>query len=130
MGDIRAEIQEAKAKKARGEPLTLRERRIINLHIWNKGESGCPGGRELSITSEIKRALEKVPRGKKKTRLQLLVTAILEKAIKKKDVKLMAEIWRHIDGMPKQAVDVQGKIETATWSELLKKIEDKNANSK
>ena len=130
MGDIRAEIQEAKDKKARGEPLTLRERRIINLHIWNKGESGCPGGRELSITSEIKRALEKVPRGKKKTRLHELVTAILEKAIKKKDVKLMAEIWRHIDGMPKQAVDVQGKIETATWSELLKKLEDKNANNR
>ncbi len=71
-----------------------------------KGQSGNPEGRPegsgVSITTEIKRRLELIPKGEKATNLQLLLDVILEEAIKKKDKTMITKIWNYIDGMPAQ----------------------------
>ncbi len=66
---------------------------------------GRPKG-SLSITAEIKRKLEEVPKGKKKSALSSLVDVILEKALVQKDEKTIRMIWNYVDGQPKAKMDL------------------------
>ena len=71
---------------------------------------GRPIGAGISITTEIKRALETKPEGQKLTHLQLIVQRILKKAIVDGDSATIKQVWNYIDGMPKQSVQLEGEI--------------------
>lgn len=75
---------------------------------FNKGQSGNPNGRpkgSISITTRIKRELQKMPRGQKITYLEALIKKILKKAIVDEDKETIKLIWNYVDGMPKQALE-------------------------
>lgn len=78
--------------------------------LFKKGESGNPDGRPkgsgISITTEIKRKLEEVPEGQKKTYLQLLISRIMKDAIQDGDGQMISKIWAYVDGMPKESKDI------------------------
>jgi len=76
---------------------------------WKKGQSGNPDGRpvgSISVTSMVKRKLQEIPEGQKKTYLEILVSKILQKAIVDGDQQLIRAIWAYSDGMPRQGVDI------------------------
>ena len=77
---------------------------------FKEGVSGNPKGKPrgtgISITTEIKRMLEKCPDGQKATYLQLLLNRILKKAIQEGDQQMITRIWNYVDGMPKQSADI------------------------
>ena len=78
-----------------------------------KGNPGGPGnkGGNVSITTRIKQELQKCPEGEdKRTYLELLVRRILKKAIVEGDQIMIKSIWNYIDGMPKQALDLEGEL--------------------
>jgi hypothetical protein len=69
---------------------------------------GRPKGSGISITTAIKRELEKRPEGQdKSTYLDLLVKRIMKKAIQEGDQQTIKQIWNYVDGMPQQNVDLQ-----------------------
>lgn len=65
---------------------------------------GRPKGAGISITTEIKRKLQEIPEGQKKTYLQILIDRILKQAIVDGDDTMIKNIWNYIDGMPKQTM--------------------------
>lgn len=70
---------------------------------WKKGESGNPAGRpagSVSITAEIKRKLQEVPDGQKKSYLELLINRILKQAVVDGNEQMIKQIWNYIDGPP------------------------------
>ena len=94
-----SEVTESKQKKVVRPP-----------HLYKKGQSGNPAGRPkgsgLSITTEIKRELDKIPQGQKATNLQLLIKKILKLAIEEDDKVMIKNIWNYVDGLPKQSTEV------------------------
>jgi len=82
----------------------------LEENIWKPGQSGNPAGRPkgsgLSITTEIKRELDKIPQGQKATNLQLLIKKILKLAIEEDDKVMIKNIWNYVDGLPKQSTEV------------------------
>jgi hypothetical protein len=64
--------------------------------------AGKPKGAGISITTEIKRKLEEIPKGQKSTYLQLLIARIMKQAIQDGDQQMIKNIWNYIDGMPVQ----------------------------
>ena len=102
-------------------------------YLFQKGQSGNPAGRPpgagISITTEIKRKLEEMPKGSKATNLQMLLDVILDEAIKKKDKIMIGKIWNYIDGMPQQKTDLTtaGKPIPILDSDVYKDNSDKEA---
>jgi len=78
-------------------------------HLFKPGQSGNPNGRPkgsgISITTAIKKELEKVPKGQTATYLELIVKRILKNAIEDGDQNAIKQIWNYIDGMPKQSIE-------------------------
>jgi len=66
---------------------------------------GRPKGAGISITTAIKRELEKVPEGQKSTYLELLVKKILKKGIVEGNDQTIKNIWNYVDGMPKETIE-------------------------
>lgn len=73
--------------------------------------NGRPRGSGISITTEIKKKLEEIPEGHKKSYLQKLVDSILRKAIIDGDATMQTKIWNYIDGMPKQDIKFNGDLD-------------------
>ena len=102
-------------------------------YLFQKGQSGNPDGRPpgsgISITTEIKRKLDEMQPGSRKTNLQALLEVILEKALKAKDQQMITRIWNYIDGMPQQKTDVTsgGKPIPILDSDVYKDNSDKEA---
>jgi hypothetical protein len=71
----------------------------------NINREGRPKG-SFSITSEIKKKLEEVPEGQKKSYLLLLIDRIMKQAIIDGDSRMIEKIWAYIDGMPKQSLEM------------------------
>jgi len=69
--------------------------------------NGRPTGSGVSITTEIKKKLEEVPKGEKATYLQLLLTKILTLAVEKGDQTMIRNIWNYVDGMPLQKIEAE-----------------------
>lgn len=93
-----------------------------------EGGPGRPKG-SISITSAVKRKLEEIPEGQKKSYLEAFVTSMFYKAINEKDVQAQKMIWDQVDGKAKESIDhtTQGeKInDTSQKLELLaKKLSD------
>lgn len=70
--------------------------------------NGRPKGAGISITTAIKRELEKIPEGQKATYLDLLVKKILKKGIVDGDGMTIKQLWNYIDGMPRQNIGLDG----------------------
>ena len=80
-----------------------------------KGQSWNPKGRPkgtISVTSAIKRRLNKIPKGERKKWLEKMVDTIMEEGITNKNDKLLKLLWNYVDGMPKQTLeaDLTGTI--------------------
>jgi len=88
-------------KKRGGKPFKKGDKRI--------NRKGRPKGAGISITTEIKRELESIPKGHKSTYLQLLIKKILKKAILDGDGNTIRQIWSYVDGMPKQFIEQEFK---------------------
>jgi hypothetical protein len=71
-------------------------------------KNGRPKGAGISITTAIKRELEKIPEGQKSTYLDLLVKKILKNGIVDGDQQTIKNIWNYVDGMPTQKNILQG----------------------
>jgi hypothetical protein len=72
-----------------------------------KGVSGNPNGRPkgISITAMVKDKLKEKPEGQdEKTYADLIISAILKKALKDNDTNMLKTVWQYIDGMPKQTI--------------------------
>ena len=79
---------------------------------FKKGVSGNPKGRpegSVSIVEGIKRKLMEIEPENKKTYLELFLNSYFRKAIKDKDSQLMRDLVNRIDGMPKQAMELDIK---------------------
>lgn len=75
---------------------------------FTPGTSGNPEGRPaFSITEMIKKKLQEISPGNKKTYLENLIIVILNKAIVQQDEKMLKLIWNYMDGMPKQDIKVR-----------------------
>jgi len=72
---------------------------------------GRPKGSGISLTTEIKKKLDEVPKDSKATYLQQLLDTIMTLAIKDKDQQMIKNIWNYIDGMPRQKTDLTSKGE-------------------
>ena len=56
--------------------------------------------------TEIKKKLDEVPDGQKKTYLELLINRILKQAVVDGDVQMLKTIWAYVDGMPRERKDI------------------------
>ena len=109
-------------KKTRGAPPEF---------LFKKGQSGNPAGRppgSISITTEIKKKLNEIPEGQKKTYLELLINRILKLGVVDGNEQMIKQIWAYIDGMPKERRDITSggeKIMTAETNPAIKELADK-----
>lgn len=72
------------------------------------GNTANPNGRPpgtLSLVSLLKKHLEEVPDGDKRTRAELFIRQTLSKAMKG-DPSSEKLVWQYIEGLPQQKVDV------------------------
>jgi len=83
---------------------------------------GRPKGAGISITTEIKRELESIPKGHKASYLQLLIKQILKKAILDGDGDMIKQIWNYLDGKPKESIDITDRTELEMLKTKLKKL--------
>ena len=95
----------------KGREETDKKETIDKPWLFKAGQSGNPKGRPkgqgLSITSEIKRELAKVPKGDKANKLSQLIKVIFDKALIDKDEKTISKIWAYVDGLPRQQTDIK-----------------------
>jgi len=85
---------------------------------FKKGQSGNSKGRpkgSLSLVSLLKEELEKfIKTADKKVRVtyaKALIKKVLKKAIVDEDIQMMKDILNRVDGMPKQAIEMDNKGE-------------------
>ncbi len=90
---------------------------------------GRPKGSGVSITTAIKRELEKIPPGQDKaTYLDLLVKRIMKKAIQEGDQQTIKQMWNYVDGMPQQSTDITTNGENINVA-LVQFIDEKPTNN-
>ena len=65
---------------------------------------GRPVG-SVSIVAELKKKLEEIPEGEKKTYLEKIVKVYLDKALNDKDTKILTDIIDRIDGKALQKIN-------------------------
>lgn len=74
---------------------------------FKKGQSGNPKGRPKGTYSFIpllKRELQKLDGMTDKTKGEVVIEKLIDKAIKDKDIQAMRELMNRIDGMPTQRI--------------------------
>lgn len=102
-----------------------KQSRYRGLKPFKKGQSGNVDGRpvgSVSFTSLLKKKLGEIPEGQKKTYLELLVNAILKKAIVDGDPQMIKTIWNYVDGMPKQGIDIKHEEKEILTDEQIERL--------
>ena len=107
--------------------LTAKEqkKRVIGKP-FEKGQSGNPAGRppgSISITTEIKKKLQEIPDGQKKTYLELLINRILKLGVVDGNEQMIKAIWNYIDGLPNQKLNLEGNLIINIEKEVAEKYE-------
>jgi hypothetical protein len=88
---------------------------------FQKGVSGNPAGRPkgtFSLVGMLKEKLEEVSHPSRKKYAELLIDTIINKAIERKDVRMITDILNRVDGMPKQSIDLTADLETYSFKAL------------
>lgn len=67
--------------------------------------SGRPKG-SVSIVAELRKRLQEIPVGEKRTYLELFTDRVMEKAMVDGDVAMMRDMIDRIDGKPQASVDM------------------------
>jgi len=83
----------------------------------NPGGPGRPEG-SISFTAAIKKRLEEIPKGEKKTYLLQVVDVVMNKAVKEQDKDMIKLLWNYIDGMPKTNIDLSHGLQEGALEEL------------
>lgn len=97
---------------------------------WKKGQSGNPKGgpdKDQSITFLMRKYLQNIPEGQKKTAKQAFVEKAYAKAVKQGDITAIKLIWNYMDGVPKgetQAPTVNITVNLEKQAEIQKALED------
>lgn len=81
----------------------------------NPGGPGRPKGSGLSLTTLLKRHLEKVPEGQKETYADLFIKTLMKKAIVEKDQQSLKLIMNYVDGLPTQKIENDVILKTYKW---------------
>ena len=77
---------------------------------WKGNSKGRPKGSGMNITNEIKAKLLSRPKGSKgETYLQMLIDVIVKKAVIEEDTKTIEQLWKYVDGLPKQSLELDGE---------------------
>jgi len=88
------------------------DKKTKNDHLFKKGNKFGKGRVKgtYSFIPMLKRELKKLDGMTNKTKGELVIETLIDKAIKDKDIQAMKELMNRIDGMPNQkvAVDVEG----------------------
>jgi len=89
----------------------------------NKFGVGNPGGGRpagtFSLVGMLKDKLKEVKHGpERKQYAELLIDTIINKAIERKDVRMITDILNRVDGMPKQSIDLTADLETYSFKAL------------
>jgi len=87
------------------------DKKTKNDHLFKKGNKFGKGRVKgtYSFIPMLKRELKKLDGMTNKTKGELIIETLIDKAIKDKDIQAMKELMNRIDGMPNQkvAVDVE-----------------------
>ena len=91
---------------------------------FKKGQSGNPAGRPagtVSVVAELKKKLQEIPDGQKKTYLEIFVMKIFKKSMQDEDVTMMRDLIDRVDGKPEQSTNINLKTAQPVTLELIKK---------
>jgi len=78
-------------------------------HPENINRTGKNKG-SISVVAILKRKMQEMPPGQKKTYAELLVERMLKMGIVEGDVQMIKEINNRIDGQPKSNLEVENKV--------------------
>ena len=78
-------------------------------HPENINRTGKNKG-SISVVAILKRKIQEMPPGQKKTYAELLVERMLKMGIVEGDVQMIKEINNRIDGQPKSTLGVENKV--------------------
>ena len=78
-------------------------------HPENINRTGKNKG-SISVVAILKRKIQEMPPGQKKTYAELLVERMLKMGIVEGDVQMIKEINNRIDGQPKSNLEVENKV--------------------
>lgn len=97
---------------------------------FKPGTSGNPNGRPkgISITEMVKTALEEIEPKTNKPWKELIIKRILLKATNDGDTQMLKAIWSYIDGMPKQALDIDSEVKYEVKIVQDNRLKDANTN--
>jgi len=112
-------LQEKKPKNA--ERTAKKQQKRVIGRPFKKGQSGNPKGRPkgtVSITTEIKKKLDEVAPGQKRTYLELLIMKVLKRAMADESDAMMRLIWNYVDGLPRQRMEMEGDLKIKEKVEL------------
>jgi len=103
---------------------TEKQGETVHSNRWVKGQSGNPKGRPkgISITQELRKALEEIEPNTKETWLALTIKRILVKGVVDGDPIILKAIWEFIDGKPTQKIDATVKTELDEGLEYIRGI--------
>lgn len=89
-------------------------------------EGGRTVGSGLNLTSLLKTKLENVEKESKKAYSALFIEKLLDKALVDNDIQALKLIINYIDGMPRQAIelDVKSEINNISDDELNEMLEE------
>jgi len=92
----------------------------------NINRNGAPKGSGLNLTSLLKAKLEEVPEGKKEAYKDLFIKTLLHSALIDKDLQSLKLIINYVDGLPRQAIDMNLSDGRELQTKLDKLIDDIN----
>lgn len=92
---------------------------------FSKGETGNPNGRpkgSISLAELVKKELELVPKGEKKSFAELLIAKVMDMALKG-NFQAIKLIWSYVDGLPRQTIETNEETPLLILDDLRETIQ-------